>query len=121
MQEQIIYQHAIEQPLKFLFQRTVEINLNRRTTKKGRFILYKISNHNIEISLEQPGQRWEIEPLVIPYPFEFVHNKASRIITLSYHVKSLFTYPAQFDLATQIAASLRCNKVLNNTIRIKYE
>lgn len=114
---QDLYQHDIEHVLKQLLLRRLTVSISKRVQKTGKLILYKIINHNIELTLGEPRKPDSFIQCVLPYPFGFKHNTTSKTVTMQYDSAKIFS-PHQ--LAT-LPQQYKPSKILNGSFIISYE
>lgn len=94
------------------FQKNIEIEVDDKSIKKGKFILYKIASvtnyFHIELYIERPTNREKIDTIKIPIPFEYEAYPDEGLLYFDYRVNSLFrnnyeraTFTSLIDTTTQ--------------------
>ncbi len=111
------YQHNVEDVFKHMLLRRLTITLGKRVQRTGKLILFKVVNHNIELTIGEPRDAKSHTVLQIPYPFAIKHDNQNRRVTLQYNVQVLFP-TLQFATLSQ---AYKPNKILNNSYTITYE
>ena len=117
MSEELIYEHDVEPILKSILQNTLAFEFNRRQTKKGKFVLYKIHHHAIVFMLEDKGL--EVTHRV-PYPFAVDLDEPQGIVKFNYALSALFGQGSPLiGPAAEYAQSYRPSRYYNNTLTIR--
>lgn len=112
-----IYQHDIESVLKDLILRKLTVTLSKRIQKTGKLILYRIVNHNIELVLGESRDESTHVTCLLPYPFDYKHDRAKKRVILNYEISRLLP-----DIHPPLQTSAyKPSKILNNTFAISYE
>lgn len=112
-----IYQHDIEAVCKHMLLRRITIALGKRVQKQGKLILYKIANHNIELTIGDPREPSTHAVVLVPYPFDYKHEPTKKRVHLHYNVNKLFPR-MQF---ANLTPTYKPNKILNESFTITYE
>lgn len=109
-----IYQHQIEAFLQDLLQRQLQVTLNKRVTKTGKLILYRIKGHIIELVFDVN------DIYKLAYPFVSSYDANARILNFNYSLNRLFTSPSVvYSRAIEYASKFTSNRLLNNTVIIE--
>lgn len=84
----------IEQFLTNNFQKNVDIEIDDKIIKKGKFILYKLAcetnYYHIELSIERPTNHDKIDIFKLPVPFGIETYPEEGLIYFDYRLKTLF-------------------------------
>lgn len=87
-------EEQIESILKRNFQKNIEIEIDNKIIKRGRFILYKmttITNYfHIELYIERASNIEKHDTFKLPYPFAIEEYEDEGLIYLDYRLKTLF-------------------------------
>ena len=110
-------EEQIESIFKKNFQKNIEIEIDNKVVKKGRFILYKmttITNYfHIELYIERNSNNEKIDTFKLPYPFAIEEYEDEGLFYLDYRAKTLFK---QNDLCSKFQ-SLSANNVKDEVLK----
>lgn len=83
----------IETILKRNFQKNIEIEIDDKVIKKGKFILYKMSTatnyFHIELYIERNSKVDKIDTFKLPYPFAIEEYEDEDLYYFDYRAKTL--------------------------------
>lgn len=106
----------IENVLKFLLQRNIDIILRNKSLFKERYkvIFYTIKGFNVRLTL-QNNKSFEF-----PYPFGIDHNTTKKEVSFLYHNKYIHFDDDVCKKMMKDASNNTLNKFYNSTLIISY-
>lgn len=115
-----IYQHKVEAILKTIFQNKLTFEFNRRQTKQGKFLLYKIHHHTIVFTLEELNRKKTQFIYRVPYPFTVDVQDNGGIVKFNYTMSALFGQGSPLICsASEYAQAHKPSRYYNNSLTIK--
>jgi hypothetical protein len=112
-----MYFTQLTDSLEFLLQRTAKFNINDKTLREGKIILYNLKDYYIEFVLITKKDQRKVYEIPVPYGISVRGNKVTYSYDLKLAVNSKFD-----DLVTLrlLAASLgKKSKFYNNMLIIE--
>lgn len=117
---------TIENILINNFQKNIEIEIDDKTIKKGKFILYKIASvtnyFHIELYLERPTNHDKIDTVKLPLPFECEIYSEEGLVFFDYRAKALFKDSQHCNTFNALlsTSSTEPQKFFNKIVVIKF-
>ncbi len=105
----------LESIFKTLLQQKVDIIVNKKIWKSGKFLLFKQSGFNIELTIR--NKRDKNERFEIPIPFDIKKTQGS--VKLSYELNSLVCNKPDIVQEIKKLIPKGRNKYYNNTVEIR--
>ncbi len=90
-----IYGTELEKACKFLLQKEITIDLNNKTFKKGKLLLFYQKNFYITFVMDT--QKKAKEKVEIPIPYEIEMYQDENLIYFDYRIKTLAKYAPQIE------------------------
>lgn len=93
------------------FQNHIEILIDNRPIKKGKFILYRISSatnyFHIELFIERPTNHKKIDIIKIPIPFQYEEYPDEKLLYMDYRLASMFKNKQNINEFNAIASGIK--------------
>jgi len=90
-----IYGTIIEKACKFLLQKNITLELNKKTYKQGKLILF--SQKNFYITFIMDTTKKQKEKIEIPIPFDIEIHEDDDLVYFDYRIKTLSKHAPEIE------------------------
>jgi len=104
----------IEDACKFLLQKTLSLELNNKTFKQGKLILFYQKNFYLTFLMDTAKKQREKVEIPIPYDVE-IHEKDD-LVYFDYRLKTLAKHAPEVEMYLKMYSSKKTSNKFWNTI-----